>query len=159
MTVVDAARLSIVGESTTVEMATHAWFLGNTQLLRGSGAVRGADRLLPGASGIRTYPRRRTVTQYTLPLTLRGEYDQDGVPQADPCEAVINHLEFLIAQLVTTSGDLVAPVRACTLHHPTTGSPRSGSIRVLEISPRETSVGLAVWRCDFVCELPFGRLF
>lgn len=159
MTVVDEARLSIVGESATVDMATHAWYLGQTQLLRGSGAVRGTDRLLPGAPGIRPYPRRRTVTQYTLPLTLRGEYNQDGVPQADPCEAVINHLEYLIAQLVTTGGNLVAPVRACTLHHPTTGADRVGSIRVLEISPKETTLGLAVWRCDFVCELPFGRLF
>ena len=158
-TIIDPGYLSIVGRTTTGVLATPAVFLKQAWRLRGTGATRGGDRLIPGGSGVRPYPRRSTITSLTLPLDINGMYDDDGNPTSNPCGAVVDKLEVLKSELfVGAVSGTVANVLAATLHHPAGGANLTGSIRVSEIAPRDVTLGGPVWTCDITFELPFGRL-
>jgi hypothetical protein len=62
-----------------IPMKTRAWTLPDLTPLWMPAAVRGQDRILPGASGVIAHRRRRTVTQYALDFRVAGIADMDGV--------------------------------------------------------------------------------
>lgn len=62
-----------------IPMKTRAWTCPDLTPLWLPTAVRGQDRLLPMASGVRPFPRRRTVTQYALDFRVAGISNMHGV--------------------------------------------------------------------------------
>lgn len=61
-----------------VPMKTRAWTCPDLTPLWLPPSVRGQDRLLPGAAGVRAYPRRKTVTEYALDFRVSGMADMNG---------------------------------------------------------------------------------
>lgn len=61
-----------------VPMKTYAWTCPDLTPLWMPSAVRGTDRILPGASGVIAYRRRKTITQYALDFRVSGISDQYG---------------------------------------------------------------------------------
>ena len=62
-----------------IPMKTRAWTCPDLTPLWMPSAIRGADRLLPGASGVIPYRRRKTVTQYSLDFRVAGISTMSGV--------------------------------------------------------------------------------
>jgi hypothetical protein len=62
-----------------VPMKTRAWTCPDLTPLWMPAAIRGQDRILPGANGVIAYRRRRTVTQYALDFRVCGISDMNGV--------------------------------------------------------------------------------
>lgn len=62
-----------------VPMKTRAWTCPDLTPLWMPTAIRGTDRLFPGASGVRALPRRTTVTQYSLEFRVCGISDMTGL--------------------------------------------------------------------------------
>lgn len=62
-----------------IPMKTRAWTCPDLTPLWLPAAVRGQDRILPGASGVIPHRRRRTVTQYALDFRIAGISDMGGV--------------------------------------------------------------------------------
>lgn len=62
-----------------IPMKTRAWTCPDLTPLWMPGAIRGQDRLIPHAAGVRAFPRRLTVTQYDLEFRIAGISDMHGV--------------------------------------------------------------------------------
>lgn len=62
-----------------VPMKTRAWTCPDLTPLWLPSAVRGRDRIIPGATGVLPYRRRKTVTQYALDFRVAGISDMHGV--------------------------------------------------------------------------------
>lgn len=62
-----------------IPMKTRAWTCPDLTPLWLPAAVRGQDRILPGASGVIPHRRRRTVTQYALDFRICGMSNMYGV--------------------------------------------------------------------------------
>lgn len=147
--------LELVGNTAaSVPLCTPAYVLTDISPLLGSGDVRGSDRILPGVPGVKPYPRRRTVTEYSLDLFVDGSFDDDGSHNADPRTAVYDHLEYLIGELVDPPAGADG-TRAGTLHLPD-GSTRTADVTVVGIDVTAT-VGPASLRCVLVLSLSDGR--
>lgn len=101
MTVTRTWYLEING----VPLATPAWGVPDLSPLLDSAVVRGADRLLPGAPGVRANRRRPTVTILTFPLDVLGDVDEDGDPTADPNAGANEHMAYLEPALGFLSED------------------------------------------------------
>ena len=124
MTVTRAEYLEIDG----VPLATPAWEIVDLSPLWQPADVRGSDRLIPGAAGVKPYRRRRTVSKRSLPMIVYGFEDLDGVAYADVREGLETNLDYLRANVVdpTNVGD---GTRTAVLHLPS-GSTRTGSVHV-----------------------------
>lgn len=105
-------------EVNTVPLHTYAWqHIDVGPLL--VDAVRGSDEVMPGADGVRAFPRRRHVIDVSIPMEVVGDYDEDGTPIADPWAGVIANFIALKDALgigLTTGDGTVA----ATLHTATT---------------------------------------
>jgi hypothetical protein len=62
-----------------VPMKTPAWTCPDLTPLWLPPTVRGQDRILPGAPGVRPFRRRKTVTEYALDFRVSGMTDMNGV--------------------------------------------------------------------------------
>jgi hypothetical protein len=67
-----------------VPLSTPAWEHQNIQTLYSGAAVRGENRVLPGAAGRRALPWRPDETMRTLTLAIFGDLSWDGTVNADP---------------------------------------------------------------------------
>lgn len=116
-------QLTVAGTA----MRTAAWWTDDLALLWQSGDERGRDRIIPGATGVKPYRRRRTVTTYALPMLVLGGVNSAGVAQADPWEGFQANVTALRAVTDPTgTGD---GTRALVLTMPD-GSTRTGSAHV-----------------------------
>lgn len=61
-----------------IPMKTRAWTCPDLTPLWLPAAVRGQDRILPGATGVIAHRRRKTVTQYALDFRIAGISNEDG---------------------------------------------------------------------------------
>lgn len=89
-----------------VAMQRPAWYVELAPLWR-TPDVRGSDRILPGVSGVRPYRRRRTVSRYSLPMLITGQYDRFGAVTADPEEGLAANQAYLMTAVLlpTNVGD------------------------------------------------------
>lgn len=62
-----------------IPMKTRAWTCPDLTPLWLPSAIRGQDRILPGAAGVIPHRRRRTVTQYALDFRICGMANMGGV--------------------------------------------------------------------------------
>lgn len=98
-------------EVNSIPLATPAWEIPDLSALLDSGVLRGADRTLPGAAGVRAQKRRRNVWVVTFPLDVMGDKDSDGSAISDPNEGVNLHMEYLNEHLgfASETGDGTVP--------------------------------------------------
>jgi hypothetical protein len=99
------------------DLASPAWDIPDLTPLWYAHTVRGANLLLPSASGQRGYPRRLDAGEYTLTLFVTGSVDMFGTAFPDPWHGLRNNLDVLwtnvFSPVVTDTG-----TRACVLEVP-----------------------------------------
>ncbi len=142
--------LSIAG----VAMQCPAWYVELSPLWR-TPEVRGADRILPGVSGVRPYRRRVTVSRYSLPMVITGQYDRFGAVTADAEDGLAANLAYLMGAVLlpTNTGDgtrsavFVPPGRSAV----------TADVHVLGISDPGFTVG-ALLRTTLELSVPGGDL-
>lgn len=149
MTTIRTEYLEVDGTS----LATYAWEIVDLSPLWSSAKVRGADKRIPGAAGVRRYRRRRDVTTRSLPMVIVGTVDQDGVAYADARSGLRANLDVLEANVVapTNIGD---GTRTAILHQ--VGDTKTGPIHVLglDVGPLGPSGARAVLEIS----IPGGKL-
>ena len=116
--------------------------------------LRGGDRLIPHATGVVAYARRRTVPRIDLPLWIAGPPRWDGVPQSDTPMGLVTNVEYLRVNLGIASqagdGTVVA-----SWARPD-GTTRTAAVHVispLRVRPRNREFAQAV----LTLSLPNGR--
>lgn len=112
-----------------IPLATPAWRVDDLSPLMSENALRGDDRIIPGAAGVRAKRRRRTVTVLSFGLHVFGLYDQDGAIQADARQGLINNIAYLKANLGAASAIGNGTVTA-EWHQPS-GAVKTASVHVL----------------------------
>lgn len=145
--------LEVTGNSATVNLSNPAYCLTNIAPLLGSAAARGSDRKIPGTAGVRAYPRRRTVTEFSLDLVVDGSVDVDGAATGTR-QKVYDHLDYLNTQLVVLPA-AANGTRLATLREPDTTT-RTAYIHVVSIDVEE-ALSPYVLRCSFNISIPAGR--
>lgn len=126
--------------------------------------VRGADRILPGASGVIAYRRRITPTRHDLRLIVVGDIiGQTSTPELSNTRSGLRaNLEYLranvFAPVVSATG-----TRAATLTVPG-GSDRTADIHVLgvitqsySLSSPDNPCGPSIWVGTLQISIPAGR--
>lgn len=117
-----------------VSLHRAAWWITDLAPLWGSPNIRGADRVIPGAAGVRAKRRRATVTAVVLELVVVGEFDDLDAPTAiDPVDQLEANVNYLRANVMdpTNLGD---GTRLAT-HHLPSGATRAGPVHVVDFEP------------------------
>lgn len=98
-------------EINSVKLACPAWEVTNVWVLFDDMALRGSDRILPKAAGRRAHKRVRDAQVYTLAFEVYGDVDVDGTPIADSGVGLVQHLDYLKANLgfASATGDGTVP--------------------------------------------------
>lgn len=63
-----------------LDMQTGCWFISDMSAVLDDADLRGADRLIPMASGALARRRRRTVSRRDFPMFITGKFNQAGDP-------------------------------------------------------------------------------
>jgi len=82
----------------SIPLATYGWELsvGETWPLLDMPQIRGSNRLIPGAAGMKPYLRRADETRYVFPnFWVYGSVDEDNTPYSDPFEGLLTNIEYL----------------------------------------------------------------
>lgn len=148
-------HLEIEGQTAGwISMMNPAWCVLDATELWEYGSRRGKDRVLPGASGVRAYRRRKTATTYSLPMPVWGEANRLGVAYPDVETGFETNYDFLVDQLVTDPGT-TAGTRNARLTRPS-GAVKTGPVHVLAVP---IGVGIGGRRlCTLELSIPGGRL-
>lgn len=112
-----------------IDLRTEAWCVLDLSDLWMPADVRGGDRLLPGATGVIAFRRRRTVTRHSLPMVITGEVNRNGVENADVWIGLQENIAYLRTNLIdplTTGNGL----RSAVLIMPDSTS-RSANVHML----------------------------
>jgi hypothetical protein len=144
-----------------IAMKNPAWSLIDIRVLWLPAAVRGADRLLPTAAGVRPFPRRRTVTVHTFDCIITGTANVSGAPPAvcnrdaieRQLEANVSLLRSLVVDPITTPGH--NGTRQAVLTMPS-GAKRTGPVHVLPFTLADAS--WHSWKIGFSLSVPYGVL-
>lgn len=143
----------------TVVLSCPAWDITDLTPLWVETTVRGGDRLIPGAAGVRPFRRRVTVTTHALPMLISGDVDPLGVVNTDAWVGLEENLADLWTNVVapTNTGD---GTRAAILTMPS-GATRTANVHVLGLrvgSTRgEPHRHHAVVRASLQISIPAGR--
>lgn len=98
-------------ELNSIALACPAWEITNIEELFNDMSVRGSDRIMPGAAGRRALKRVVDATVFTFSFEVYGDVDVDGTPIADSAVGLIQHLDYLKANLglADQTGDGTVP--------------------------------------------------
>jgi hypothetical protein len=149
------ADVEVYLEVNSVPLDTHAWRVLSYGDLFSAPAVRGDDRIMPGAPGRRALRRLVDATVKSLSLHVYGWRDQDGGAIADPLEGLLTHAAYLRANLGLglTTGDGTVPA----VFHRGSLANLTGDVTVLAISDWQNVGGReATFRLDL--SIPAGEL-
>ena len=83
-----------------VPMNTAAWTMLDLTPFWLPPTRRGADVLIPGQDGLRSFVRRPTATILSLPMVIVGTCDQDGTAYDDPWAGLETNLMYLRANVL-----------------------------------------------------------
>jgi hypothetical protein len=86
-------------EINSVPLATPAWRILDLSRLHGL-AVRGSDRIMPGANGMRAQRRRRTIYSQSLPLLVVGRYDREGNVLSNVYDGLDDNIDYLMTNVI-----------------------------------------------------------
>lgn len=138
-------------EIASTPLATPAWRILDLTPLWSSAAVRGDDRVLPHADGVRPERRRVTVTQVALPMVIWGDKNRENTPYGDIRVGLLTNIEALhTAIVVPTTGD---GTRAATWHQAT--GTATADVHVLGLAVRALSPRSV--RATLQLSIPQGR--
>lgn len=121
--------------------------------------VRGDDRLIPGANGMRPYRRRITPTRHDLRILITGDVDENGVANANALIGLEENISYLTTN-VTLPVASATGTRAAVLAMPS-GSTRTADIHVLGLDIEGVYVDEArhtVAEGRLLISIPGGRL-
>ena len=124
-----------------VPLSTPGWEQTNFYTLYSSANVRGENRIMPGAVGIRALRRRPTETTRTVELVIFGDRSWDGSINADPIAGLlanINHLQANVVDPLATADS----TRTAQLVHP--DGNKAATVQVLGFEIASDSYGPAV---------------
>lgn len=140
-----------------VPLSTPAWETTDASDLWGSANVRGEDLIIPGAAGVRPYPRRPTVTPATVELAVVGDTAPDGTALAEPRAGLAANCALLEA-LVGPNGVDADGTRLAVLHYAAGGpaTDRRGRVHVLRIRFARKGPNLATAQMEL--SMPAGAL-
>ena len=146
-----------------ISMNRAAWMVGGDE--DGDGSLfelltyveqRGENRLLPGATGVIAYPRRRTETTHELGLIVVGEVDNTGATNADHTLGLYNNLNYLMTNVVVPVVSSTG-TRAATWDPPGGATQRTANIHVTGLRKRSLSLGnQAIWQGQLLIGIPAG---
>lgn len=123
-----------------------------TDLWLGPG-LRGEDLLIPGRQGRVPKPKRRDVTERSLPMVIDGSVAIDGTPYTNDRAGLRATLFYLRANL----GEGM-PVTASLSPPPGTAGPgQSGTVHVMSITPGQKTGSL--WNATLDLSIPNGALY
>lgn len=120
-----------------VALDTPAWIVTDLGPLWEPADVRGGDRLIPGAAGVRSYQRRATVTRKALAMSIFGDVDQAGTPQADVRAGLWANVAYLRANVVDAG-----PMFVTTLATSTAIGAVGGSFRPSDVGKSIVGAGI-----------------
>lgn len=146
-----------------VSMNRPAWMVGGDQ--DGDGTLfdlvfaleqRGEDRILPNATGVIPYRRRKTVTPVEVRLLVVGDVDQAGSPVADHTVGLFDNLQYLMANVVTPVATS-AGTRAAT-YTPPDGVALTADVHVTGLRRDNMALGTnAIWEGRLLVSIPAGQ--
>lgn len=95
---VTATRYATVN---SVPLDTYGWrvIAGGYDELLDTPALRGDDLVMPGAAGVRAYPRVIDVTTVSIGMVINGKKNEAGTPYADPIAGMLTNRDYLEANL------------------------------------------------------------
>lgn len=131
-----------------------AWEVRSLLPLWHSAKQRGDDLLIPGAPGVRAYPRRSTITKRSLELIIYGFFDVDGNVNADVREGLEENVDYLKANVVAPVASATG-TRVCVLTLPS-GATKTGDVHVEDLDLGE--FGPTSVRGTLFLSLPDGEL-
>lgn len=149
-----------------VSMNCPAWMVGADE--NGDGGLlslvttteqRGSDRILPSATGVIAYPRRKTVTEHEFRIVVIGEVDRNGVPAADHNAQLVTNLQYLVTNVVNPVGTGDG-TRAAT-YTPPGSSALTADIHVVGLVQRSYALAVAqgdkaIWEGRLLISVPGG---
>lgn len=83
-----------------VPLATPAWRIVDLSAMFIGPALRGTDRLIPAAAGVKPYRRRATVTTKPFPMVIFGAKNQEGVANANVRVGLLTNIEYLRTNVI-----------------------------------------------------------
>lgn len=144
----------------TVNFATPAFDISNIEILLDGPDVRGSDRLLPTAAGVKPYRRRATVSRRFLHLQIYGNAKRDGSATSSGIQGLIDNIALIRQISDPTSGN---GTYIGTLHYPGTniGTAALHVISPLQIKAESDWFARGVLTIElidgaFTCEEPLG---
>lgn len=141
-------------EVNSIPLATPAWDVLNVDVLWNAPDVRGTDRLLPGASGVRARKRRPTVTKVTLEMIIKGARNWENTVYASPAVGLETNVLYLRSNVTDVLASSDSTVVA-TLHNPSGGT-KTGSVHVEGFKVQHISYQVA--RATLDLSIPGGAL-
>lgn len=140
-----------------VPLSTPAWETTDASELWSTAQVRGADLVIPGAAGVRPYPRRPTVTSATVELVVVGDTAPDGTARSEPRAGLAVNCALLEA-LVGPNGTDADGTRLAILHYAPGGptADRRGRVHVLRIRFARKDPNMATAQLEL--SIPAGAL-
>lgn len=85
----------------SVPLDTYGWraMAGGYDALLETPALRGRDLVMPGAQGVRPYPRYVDATTVSIGLVIDGKFTENGSVNADPVKGMFQNRDYLEANL------------------------------------------------------------
>lgn len=96
-------------------LATPGWVTNSLAELLDAGDIRTHHEVIPHASGVLSYKQRVTISERSIPLTIFGSYDADGVPYGNVRQGVEMNL-LAIRNAIYTPSTQVDGTRQGVLH-------------------------------------------
>lgn len=118
-----------------VPMRCPAWAVLDLTELWLEAEKRGRDRVVAGAGGVITNPRRRTITRVDLSLVMTGAVDRLGVEYANEWQGWKDNLAYLNANVIAPPA-LPATTRTALLTDPDGVTTTTAEIHVGRLEPR-----------------------
>lgn len=116
-------------------------------------ALRGRNRIVPGAAGTIINPKRVTITRHSLVLGVTGGYDQTGAVNPDPWVGLEENLDAIIAA-VFDPPVLPDVSRTATLTKPS-GTVLTAEVQCFDLQEARGVEAVRVY--TFEMELPMGE--
>ena len=144
-------------EINNVPLHTPAWIITDLSPLWDIPGVRGEDRIIPYAEGRDAHRRIYDALIVSLPMAIFGDFNWEGVAQADARLGLWNNIEHLKANVLDP--DIVAAdpgTKLIELHAPG-GTVRTGQCHVIgQLAP--APIGPGAIRAVLDVTIPLGVL-
>lgn len=147
----DVITRSTYLEIASTPLATPAWRILDLSKLYGI-SKRGADLVMPGASGVRPYERVITYRSVALPLLVEGAQSRTGTPYSNIYEGLDDNIDALMTAIIVPPGT-TAGTRAAVWHRATGNL--SADVHIEGLEPEAWGKG---WlRFSLELSVPAGR--